>query len=609
MSAYSDLSREAISKKIWIVELDIGQEHQFWHNWAAGVWYVNFDLVYPLIDSSFLAGEGGRTVTRIGSVKSDGLSLSPVSSAADVQANELSFFYDGGTKTLYIHLQNGDEPALHLVFFGEVIGVSNVDGVYNDFIYESRLLSIPDVSRSRDPLFFGKIAFGGGRASVRNDDGAFDRFGEDYDVFGNSGRILQGFEGQAYEDFRQQFSGFIEDLSIGPKIMEVALQDKRAFLSRKVPDAVFDQTTYPDLKDQNVGKSIPIGYGVMQNVPVVCTNEAESPAPATYSFKLFDTAHHAIKAMDQVYVKGIAKTHGGEDLANATFTLAAADYSPGDEVTCDCQGYVDANGVLIANALDVILDMLVTYFPLNYNANFFNTGEWNVSRLAAPDINYFAREPVEVISIIEEISSSVFGLFLVEDGGRYSYRIYNQAAAAVQTITRYELLELPLVEYDPKEILTSTRVGYAKDWAAGELRYLHDISQQADLFRQWKVYREKTFPTLLTTAAAAQDFSDKVLQLSAGPKRIFVAKTKMQTALRQIGDMINVEVYRRREKLLGMVKAEVVGVSKSADENGVTLTCRIVELILDTVYQQGSYYGDSYYGDTFYSTTQNLEVA
>jgi len=57
------------------------------------------------------------------------------------------------------------------------------------------------------------------------------------------------------------------------------------------------------------------------------------------------------------------------------------------------------------------------------------------------------------------------------------------------------------------------------------------------------------------------------------------------------------------------VKAEILGIKQNPEEAGLTLSCRIVEVLPETVYEQGFYYGDSYFGDIYYSTTQNREVA
>jgi len=620
VSTFVELAQRPDTTKIVLLELDIGREWDFWVNYAIGVYKVNFDGIYPEI-GSFTSGYETLEITRIGSVKVDGVSLAMVASPADVVANDSSFHYDGATKTLYVHCPGGDRPSIRTVFIGEAVGVTNHAsprnhwGIYGGFPYEPRLAAVPNVARTKDPTFFGKIHFEGGRATVRNDDGAFDLFAEEQDLFGNSARILLGFDDLLYGEFRPIFSGFIADVEVGPAEFSVQIKDKREQLSREIPPNTFNQTTYPDLKDGNVGRVIPLGYGTMYNVPVICTNENEAGPPAHYTFKLFDVSDHpyGIDAITAVYVNGMAKVPSATNLLLATFSLALADYDPGDEVTCYCVGFVDSLGAVISNALDVLVDLLTTYYPINFNANFFDLARWETS--GAPNIGLFIGKSRKLIAVIEEICATVLGTFLVTDDGRYAHRLFNEFAPSLQTIERSELLEVPTVSYDPTEVLTSTRIGYVRDWAKDDdedaYLVLIDTSQEDAIFRKFKTYRTRFFPTLLVNPAAAQTFSNKVLALSGDVKKTFSVRTKPQTIERMVGDMITVELKRAQADYLGDVLAEVIGVTKNIAGESVTVTldCRLVRRVPATVYEQGVYYNSSYYGAFYFGKTQNGEVA
>jgi hypothetical protein len=132
-------------------------------------------------------------------------------------------------------------------------------------------------------------------------------------------------------------------------------------------------------------------------------------------------------------------------------------------VTCDCTGFVDDAGNAIQNALDVLVDLLTTYYPVGFNANFFDLARWETD--GTPNIGLFIGKKQKLVDVIEEICATVLSTFLVTDDGRYAHRLFNEYAASLQTIERGELLEVPAVRYDPTEVLTSTRIGYARDWA------------------------------------------------------------------------------------------------------------------------------------------------
>lgn len=688
MSTFAEKAQNPNSTKIILCEIDIGFDQEFWVNKRAGTWQVNFDVVYPEIASWFLQGVESRSVTRIGSITMDGIILTEVGSVSDVQLYEYSFYWDQNAHDLYVHLVNGDKPLLHRLTLGESFAVSNYAGplnnwsVYNDYIYEPRLKSIPSVATRKDPVFFGKIAFEGGTITLDNADGFFNTFGEDNDVFGGAVRLLIGFDDLPYSQFRKIFTGFIENLTVTQMELRLDVQNKRKALSRRLPAKLFTLDDYPYLKPKNNGKPVPLLYGVCKKVPVTCTNEKETPAPQYFNFKICDTTFHSIYAIDKAYDKDdeeVTIASGSKNLATAVFqletgnltysglagtfqegerikgsntdasttiardtgstivfekrpkdrfdvgeTITGADsgatatiatyeegqYYPGDDISVDVQGYVfTGTSMLIHNALDVILDLLSSYYPIYFNSNYFDTYNWPTAR--APDIGYFVEKPKELIDIIEEISSSIFGWFPVKDDGRYAYKIYNQYAVSKQTITEEEILNLTELEigYDSTEVLTSARIGYAKDWKNAEYLIHQDDSHEDEVFKKFRIYREKTFDTLLTGQSAAEDFADTLFLFSSDVLKPFSITTKMQTVEREVGDFIDVEIDRVAKKMLGLVKAEILGIEKDGNNNLVRLACRIVSIYPETVYQQGFHYGDTYYGHRYYGTTLEREIA
>lgn len=273
----------------------------------------------------------------------------------------------------------------------------------------------------------------------------------------------------------------------------------------------------------------------------------------------------------------------------------------------DFSGYVDALGNLIDNPMDIIRDLLTTYYPVSYNANFFDTGEWEVAKAASSDVHFFADKPVEIEKIIEEICGSTFISIIPLTDGRYTARYFNPYAPVVQSFTKEKLLEIPspTVDYDSTKMLRYVRVGYDRDWAeSGDEAfkyYPYDSGEE-------RVSRMQTFPTLLTNAADAQAFAERALQIVGMEYKPFDVKPKLQALGREIMDIIQVEIWRPKKKMLGTVKAEILGIHQDPEQAAMTLKCRITEVLPETVYVQGSYYGDSYYGDTYYSRTENQEV-
>jgi hypothetical protein len=606
------------SEKHAIVQIAIGSDQTFWSNYSAFCYYVDFDAVYARVDATLLVGVSAQSITGVSGVSSDSANLLEVASIATCEATELSFYYDALNRALYIHLQYGDPPSLHKLIIGVVYGVANHAGTWGGTYYEPRLRSAPAIAKSIDPMFFCVIAIDGWLITIDNtpdpgyDVGPYDSILKDFDVFGNRVKSLVGFDGDAYADFYTTANGFIENVTSGRDELTISAKDLRRALRAKIPTAVFDVATYPNILPGNIGKYIPVGYGVIKNAPVTCTNEAESPAPVSYSFKICDTTKYAIHAITTVYVEhaGVrtVRVPATTNLTTATFTFTVASgfYVPGDVVTVDYSGYKDALGALIQNSISVMQDLMTTWAGMVYLPETFNQGEWTTAKATAPNIGIFIDDEKEILDAIQDICFSAQVNLIPQDDGRFTARRHNPYAPYTSEIKADEILPggLSPITADPTEVISSARVGHSKNWASDTYQYILDASKDAEVFARYKTRNQKTFDTLLTSAADAQSFATYMLAIGAYVARIFSVRTKMQHLGKELMDIVRCP-YRRRSGLgmIGDVRAEVIGVSKNFDSMEIELTLRIIEVLPVTIYVQGGWYGYGWYGYNRYSKT------
>ncbi len=531
---------------------------------------------------------------------------------AAVETTDGSFHF--AAPILYVHGINGNSPASHSVLLGITSAFANVAREFNAQVYEPRVRGLPAIRRQRDPVFFGKVEFEKGTVTLDNTDGEFDRFALDNDVFGNAARIRLGFDDLAFSEYRLVYAGFMETIKIGRERMTVDIQDRRKTLLRPIPTTTFKVADFADLDPDNEGRVIPLAYGTIRNAPVVVTNELEGGSPQ-WNVKLVQ-ALHAIDAIGSVRVNGVVVTPASTDLVNGELVLNFADFTAGDAVTVDFVGYEDDTLLTpIENALDVIVDLLTAHFAdILFTSDFFNIAQWEAAELLAPDVGIFIDESGPVVDFIEDISSTAFGTFLVQDDGRFSYRIFADPGAVGRTIRREEILGFSDVDYDPSEAITSTLVGHSRDWAAfranerfGAFLLLPDISQETALFLVLKVRREGQFDTLLTSAVAAQAFSDTVLDLQGSVQQLVTVTTKMQTVDLEVGDFVNVQLDRPVRDMLEFFITEVIGVTKNLTAFEMQLDLRLLRAVPDpdappatgtsSIYgAEGALYGSSVYG-------------
>lgn len=473
MSFATEVAKSVSDPRV-LVDLDIGQRNIQWVNIGAGIWEVNSGNVYPFVDDSLLDGFTAQDFRGVGSVTVDGVRLTEAATLADVTTSDQSFFYNQATGSVYIRAVNYDEPSLHTIFLGLIFGYSFDEFTPggSDWPYEGRLINIPSISTRRDPLFFGKLVYGGGSVVIANADGELDSFGESNDIYGNESRIFFGYPDVDLDDYVQLYTGFIGGIGVGEIENAVEISDRRKQLSRDI-----------------------------------------------------------------------------------TYVSAAA------------------------NALDTIRDILVTEFSATFNDTFFNTTAWNTAQALVEDVTVNMQEPAPAIDIIQDICTSVFGLFIIDPDGRYSFKIVDTSVAAGTTIFADDIISKSQIAYEPTEVISSARVGYARDWVTTGTQYTYHIDDtaEASVFAQYKTYNQQTFDTYLDNLTAATAFGVTIMERFRTVKGTMTLECPMSYYGTVLADVVDAELLRPSGTGgLGTTKAEIVGVDYNLNRTVIEFGIRFV---------------------------------
>ena len=481
---------KSVSDPRVLVQLDIGSFNTQWINEGAGLWKVNLDNLYPEVDSSLLDGFTTQDLGTIGSVQEDGIQLTKVATEALVETTARSFYFDRSESELHVRLSNYDEPSLHDISLGVVYGYSfdefTAEG--DNIPYEARLISLPSISISRDPLFFGKLVFGGGSVSLANADGELDTFGQDNDVYGNPSRIYYGFKDLDIDDYHQFYTGYIGHIGIGEESASVSIADKRKQLTR------------------------PIQINLTSN-----------------------------------------------------------------------------------NALAAIKSILTTYFDAVYNDTHFNTTAWDAAQASVENVSLTMQQAARAeatgvtaiaeidevrpaIEVIQDICASVFGLFVIDPDGRYSFKIVDTDASSSTTIKAIDILSSHNIDYDPTEVISSVRIGYDREstTVGNPYTYYTDDSEERAVFLKYKTYNEQTFDTLLDTLSAATAYGSTIMAYFKDVHGRLEVEVPMQYYDIALGDIVDVEIERQVGTMIGTTKSEIVNVRYALDRPSIMLGLRFV---------------------------------
>lgn len=589
---YTDFIKKPISNKIVMCEIDEGVSfnNEFWIKEEPGIWKTTYAWTERTTDFSygfgawgyFAYGDGGtgvlpaserRPSIRIESLLIDGEQYTKAETLADCRAIDKSFYFDIATQVLYINPEDDKDPRYDFssTVLGIVKGYASEEGYYDGVFFEGRLQSIPSITNTKDPLYFGLISFDGGSVTLENLDGHFDTLQEE-DVYGQRVRIKFGSRDIDFSDYETIYSGFFESFVLTENNCTINIRDPRKNISRSVNTNLFNLTDYPLLDDGNDGEIIPLGYGEINKQPAICTNETDEFTP-TYSFKICDTSKHTIQSIDKVFVEGKSVSFSDINLAEATFNLSNSVYEPGQDVTVSYTGYD------ISNPLDVIVDLLETYTDIVYTATDFNQTEWEYAKALVPDINLSIIESTKIIDIIGEISSTVQGVFIFQGDGKITFRLREPDRASSATLTTQDYL-LPPSQTNPSEEFTSRiRVGYKRAWSNNKNRWYTDESREQELFEKFRLRRTREFPTLLVNEADAITFAADLYDQFGGIFPTFRLTTKTQFLSLQLEDNIDAEVYILPDGLYGKIKLEVIGIETDFNTNQMIITGRFLSYI------------------------------
>ena len=596
MSNFTDFIAKTTSEKIVLFELDYGEEQGRWYNDRLGIWawqYYTRKYTAPAavlgtgnhgFDTLGGGGSSGNTGedvqhTLIGSVKADAATYTEASTLANCITLDSSWYFDKDEQILYFHGVNGTEPESHLVIVGITKGMSNTAIDINTMFYEPRITSEVAIEKTLDSLEWGIMQFDGATLTLSNNDGYFDNMFDNY-IFGQQAVIKFGgnadrADPMAYSDYQTMFIGQVGRVILGENSVDLELVEKRSGLSKMVPPNAYDQTTYPSLADEDVGKAIPLVYGTCYNVPCICTNEDEAGPPALYVFQVADMADHSsgIAAITTTYIDGIATAPSSTHPTTATFKYGNAKYTAGQSVTADVVGF--KNGTTIENSIDIIKDIMNTYGGIADNSTNYNSTV--VDSVTTYDIGLFIDDKNPIHETVEKIAYSNMANFIVDDDGRYSWHKYDSTEAAAFTVAKEEIIEGEYISpvYDSENYLTSCHVGYHKNWDDQEWAWASDAFYQTASYAKYGKYRELKMETLLVNSVDATELASAVMSYMNEVQPELNNTTGIQYIDKDIGDMCNLNGDRVDSTWMGSVKCEIVGLYKTLGANPkVTLVGR-----------------------------------
>jgi len=568
--------------KIILFSYDKPNDLNYILNSSPGIWFL---VLTPGVDI-VVTDDNGNTgyypyendvQYQVFSAKCDGTDLAQVDSIDDCKAVDASFYYDGATTRIYMHLPDFEPPLGKTLLFGVGLGFANkvnsLGTYYNMQYWEPRISSVQSIKKSIDPLFFGVIKYQGGKITLINADGVFDDW-KTRNLYGKATRILFGDDGDAYADFVRVHSGFIQNDERDFDTLAITVTDVRASLSQSIATNLLNQTDYPYLSDGNVDTPKPVVYGAVKNAPCICLNEEET-TPSYYIFLFMDTEFNQASSIT------VYKTVDG---VKTTLPPAAINYSTGTFTLT----YAVANAVLgdisadittpITNGVAIIKDLLYRYDGKNYLASFWDITEVDAAEVLSRDTNVYIDDDAKLSEVLGKVCEDIDARFFAHDTGKYTVRVFNANRAITRTILTDEWVDAPNITNSGDEYLTSCVIKYDHDIKDDTYKQIEYLDYYDTAFTRYKKAKTETFETNLPDVTAATDKAATIMAYSSDVKDIISRSIKLVNNDLEIADFVLASPLTRVGATPTYAVYEILALEKDLENEKLKISMRYVKV-------------------------------
>lgn len=615
---FTEFKNLPISSKIVLVEFDVPAmpELDIFLNYEAGIWMTaitpgNVTVTGSDAQVGYYTNTNATVYYDITGLIVDIVNVyTKVYSLAELRLQNKGFWYDktgsvtGGVPAILIHFDNWETPLGKLIQLKQVYGfcdkIDSVNGAYfNNTYYEPRIESVPTISKSKDPLFYGVVRFEGGSVTLNNADGFFDNF-KDLNLYRQIARIKLGFDTLDYDDFETIFTGFVESYSWDFEKFTVKIQDKRKTLTGKIPENVFTAAEYPNIATDNINKPKPIGFGNIRKAALTCLNEEASPTPAQYEYYLSDPTYADIYSLSAVYVDNVAISSANYDLFATTGILKIDAASVTDHITDVTASFCPR---AIYNGHEVVKTILYNYADVNFNTTTYYVAEWNQAQMNARDIEIYIDEPTDILEIVNKCMDASDAIFLIKDDGRFSSRLYDDDRAAAETIENFDWIGNPSIDLDESQFLSEVTVNYNPEYSSGKKKTYINTAYKSEVIARYAGEQSKEYDTIIETLSDATAKSESIMFFSKEIKEIVKRQTILQHFGLEVMDFVkSLPKIRYGDETINQLW-EVLGRSINLTSGKVDLTLRFVKTYVPeppTLYQTGWLWNHKLWGHKLY---------
>lgn len=440
----------------------------------------------------------------------------------DVASNMSSWWFDytmsrtPGVQVLYIHVEHDLNPMFLQEFqvfsHNTSAGVSSIKHISVDsaFLYDPDILQAPQISAEQTLQDYDRPSLLNARIVIANTRGQWN-FLNDTKIINNPVQVLfiddqPGQNAYTSSDVVPIQSATIGEYEITPEQVSIELIDPNNEGAVGVPVDVFSIADYPDIEEDLIGEPIPLAYGALREIPLICVNGTKTTSDVVYK------AARSLTSVGDVYVRigdiWVQKTSSSSDAATATVTLSAANArdsgSPLEAKLVGPVGELDT----AATAADVIIDLNETALGLDFTGSHYDIAEWASETAGFAPVGVYIDERRELGDVIADLQngSNIGFRYDRTASGLRTIRIDDNSRPSVAHAFQSEIFNrdtMP-IKYDPKLYAAIIEVKYHRSWVSG--RFLRELNTDNNeiMQEQHGIRRTREVTTFLVNQSDAE---------------------------------------------------------------------------------------------------------
>jgi hypothetical protein len=381
--------------------------------------------------SNFIGTGGDAVYRRIDKVRENETDYTERASAALVDANASSWYYDEANTKLYVRTSTGSDPDTFssIAVYFSIFAGTTVKAFAGGQLYEPMLVGeLPVINLQAEDILFGIKILEEGNIDFQNANAFWDTVSQDYIWKNKLVTLYIGGGTLDFDDYEKVAVMRIEDAAVGDDICRFRLKHMATILDKILPLNTFTEASYPKAGEGVVGTYKPMIYGAITDAPGVLIDTTSGANVWMLHDGDGTFALTAISNVRMVDINGVRNgltvtTHYTVDLAAGTVTVTDTDYDHENySLIADVTGDTDGAGGYLDTWAEQWQDimLLLGEDSANIDASSFSTADSDGFQKTA----LYMREPKKASEYLMLLERSVRGSIYINREGQWAATVH-----------------------------------------------------------------------------------------------------------------------------------------------------------------------------------------